>query len=84
MMTIYSILDRRTHSYSAPLVFPNDEVCKRSLVDSMSNSLVKRFPDDFSVYKIGTFDDQQDGLKQPLTACDPDIVFEFSEVFEIE
>lgn len=59
---IYSILDRVTKTYSQPYYAINDDDARRALsiaVNSSDSGNLFMHPDDFSLYRIGVFDDDQ-------------------------
>lgn len=61
-MKLYSILDRKSHTYGAPMMFDQDEIAKRTLKIALSeNGLGKTialYPEDFEVYCLGEFDQE--------------------------
>lgn len=53
---IYSIRDKKS-GYGFPQVDTNDFTCKRGFALAINNNdLMNANPDDYEVYKIGTFD----------------------------
>lgn len=55
-MQIYSIKDLKG-DFTAVFCLPNDEYAVRSLpMMAKSNELYARYPEDFALYRVGTFD----------------------------
>lgn len=55
-MMLYSIKDNKGN-FSAIITFNNDEVAKRNLVFLLDqDALYKRYPEDFSLFRTGSFD----------------------------
>lgn len=68
MWQLYSVYDQVAGTYSNPVTARNDAVAARLFVHSVSTegeSLVKSHPDDYSLVRIGSFD-EVDGL---VSAC---------------
>lgn len=66
----YSIKDAKANVFSAPFFSINDQVAQRSFeqASSDSNTTISQNPQDFSLYRLATFDDQSGELhpeKQP-------------------
>jgi hypothetical protein len=63
---VYTIYDSKAKFYSTPFYSPNDDTAIREFVrivnDTASN--INPFPDDYSLFKIGTFSDTT-GLISP-------------------
>lgn len=55
---LYSIYDAAAQSYGDPIIFASDAVAARSFqIESQnSDSVVAKFPTDFTVFCIGEFD----------------------------
>lgn len=66
---IYAIYDEKAKYYQAPFVVGNDEVAIRLLDTEMQNknSMLAKHPNDFTLYRIGWFDDQAGSV----TPCEP-------------
>lgn len=59
LLNIYSIYDVKAHSFAMPFYAPNNAVAIR-LFTQLANdpaSQVHSSPDDFSLFDLGTFDD---------------------------
>ncbi len=66
----YSIKDAKANVFSAPFFSINDQVALRSFEQAKndSNTTIHKNPEDFSLYRLSTFDDQSGELhpeKQP-------------------
>lgn len=75
----YVIYDSKARIYNKPFYFLNDQVALRAASDICSdqNSDVANHPEDFSMFKIGTYDDETAMLLQLST---PEIVVRFHEI----
>lgn len=64
----YSIFDAKARCYSQPFLSYNDEVALRSFVALANDtqSQVGAFSDDFTLYRIGFFDDQVGHIEAEL------------------
>lgn len=57
-MFLYSIYDKKAKKFDNVMVFPSDEVAKRSLVASLNNqSLLVLYPSDYQLVLLGDFND---------------------------
>lgn len=63
-MFCYSIYDRKANCYNIPFFAQTDGVAVRNFQDlvSDSRSTVYRYPDDFSLYKVGEFNETSGAL----------------------
>ena len=63
--TAYSIFDSAISCYLGMQLFQNDDEAKRACVDLMSGqpNNITSHPDDFTLMRIGTFDDASGELK---------------------
>ena len=66
----YSIKDAKANVFSAPFFSINDSVAQRSFEQAKNdpNTTINQNPQDFSLYRLATFDDQSGELhpeKQP-------------------
>lgn len=68
-MFCYSIYDRKANCYNTPFFSQTDGVAVRNFQDLVSDtrSTVYRYPDDFSLYKVGEFNETS-GALIPLDA----------------
>jgi len=69
---IFSIRDIKADAFITPFFLHTTEMAKRGFVDAASNpdSMFHKHPEDFALYEIGTFDDQN-ALVEP---CLPEMV----------
>ena len=70
-MKLFSIYDKKGQIYGTPFVCRNVEEAKRNLAALAKdpNSMVQKFPEDFSVFELGSFSDKTgkiDALKEVL------------------
>lgn len=74
VLNIYSVFDKRSDIFATPFFSHNDNTAFRSFhqLRADENSLVSRYPNDFSLFGLGTFDD----LTGFITYCDPYLVLE--------
>lgn len=66
---IYSIYDVKSETYSPPFLQKNDVEAKRSFqeVCNDKNSMIAKYPEDFTLCSIGTFNDSI-GMLSPAQA----------------
>lgn len=77
MITIlYSIYDSKAGIYNKPFYLLNNAVAMRTAIDLLSdpNTDVGRHPEDFTLFKIGTYDDNTGQVAQ-LSTLEPVIRF---------
>jgi len=57
-INIYSVLDKKAKVYNNPQFLINDAVAERTFrtVVNDKESLVSKYPEDYALYRIGTFD----------------------------
>lgn len=57
---LYSVFDVVANSFASPFLSPNDRVATRSFADLVKDpqSRVHHNPADYSLYIVGTFDDE--------------------------
>lgn len=76
-LNVYSMYDVKAQSFAAPMVFVNDEICRRGVLGVLGgDNEMSKFPGDFDVYRIGTFD-TDDALIAP---DQPALVFNIGEL----
>lgn len=58
---MYSLYDKLAQGFVFPRCYNNDAMAVRALTEAVSSpqSKISQYPDDYSLYKIGTFDDLQ-------------------------
>lgn len=69
-MEMYSIWDRKTQVMMPPVCYHNRHQAKRELtmfLESNPTATVAKFPDDFALMMVGTWDDHE-GRITPVTA----------------
>lgn len=71
MMNIYSIFDASVQSYFQPFCFTMDTEAMRAFEGAIreKNSNLHMFPQDFALYRIGTFDPETgklDSIQEPV------------------
>lgn len=56
---IYSVFDCKANAYAQPFYAPNRPVALRNFAAAQEdpNSVLSKFPGDFVLYELGTFDD---------------------------
>lgn len=74
LINAYVIFDKKAAVYNKPFYLLNDEIALRSASDLLqdNNTDIARHPEDFILFKIGTYDDTTAILKQtssPETIC---------------
>lgn len=61
MKNVYAIRDNKMASFDKPVVIENDEVAVRCFGDLMvsgGDTVYSKHPADFSIYRLGSFDDK--------------------------
>lgn len=62
------VQDRKSELFASPMVFVNDADAIRNFADAVNredaNSMIYLHPDDYDLFRIGTFDDS-DGVLVP-------------------
>jgi hypothetical protein len=60
---VYSVYDQKAEAFISPFFLPNDQIAIRAFSDCVSddNHQFGRHPSDYSLYKIGQFN-QENGL----------------------
>lgn len=64
-LSVYSIYDRKTCVYFAPMCYHNDEHMKRELSMGLKQdprSAIMQFPHDYAVYQVGEWTDEAGSL----------------------
>lgn len=77
---VYSLLDRKLREYGALLLEKNIESMRRSLYNGLSGSgsLQEKYPDDFDLYEVGSFETETGVL---VPSVPPVLVLNLSELF---
>lgn len=57
---IYSIFDSSAQAFNSPVYFPNDGMAIRAFSDTVNgdNSIIAEHPEDFTLFKLGEFNDK--------------------------
>lgn len=63
-MNLYSIFDQKAGTYTSPAVYVNDGVAERAFNIMLHDdqTMVYFAPEDMSLYRVGTFDDETAAL----------------------
>lgn len=61
----YTIKDAKSNTYGVPFFSVNDGTASRSFTQAAQdeNTTISQFPEDYSLYKLGEFDDQSGEIK---------------------
>jgi len=64
----FSVRDSKANTFGVPFFAVNSAVAARMFTDLVSDvkSTVSRFPDDFTLFEVGSFDDDK-GVMMPLS-----------------
>lgn len=72
-MNVYSIFDKKVSAYGQPFFAVNDQAAIRMVTTATMerNSLMRCFPEDYSLERLGSFDEQKGHLEpvKPLSVC---------------
>lgn len=65
-LVVFSLLDTKTGAHGAPFTFNHLETCKRALRELCLDpaTLMARYPADYHLVELGTFDDQAGTFRQ--------------------
>lgn len=60
IQNVYTIKDAKTNAFANPFYSVNDATAIRSFEQAAAdpNTTISQFPEDFSLYKLGTFTDE--------------------------
>lgn len=72
---VYSIKDNKSGVFGYPICGDNLSIRRYLMVRVVKDDILSQFPDDFSCYEIGTYDDET-GF---LASCVPALVFNISD-----
>lgn len=81
---IYSVYDSKAKAYLPPFFLPNDALAVRAVVGCTrdpDHSFAK-FPLDYSLHKMGSFDDQSGRLEVPDSG--PEFLYSLNQIQESE
>lgn len=77
IIRVYAMYDQAAKSFGAPMVFVNDEVARRGVLEVVrGDGQISKFPGDFDMYCIGELDTDTG----ELTPSRPDLVFKVAEL----
>ncbi len=67
-MKVYSVFDNKGGNYGTPFFALEDGIAARLFTDLVQDnqSTVNRHPEDFSLFKVGEFDDREGKIKSQL------------------
>lgn len=65
---IYAVLDRKAGTFARPFTIQNDQMAMRAFMAAKQDvaSEMSKYPEDFALYALGTFDDDTGALSQPV------------------
>lgn len=69
-MNIYSVFDKKAGVYNVPFFLQNNALAVRAFADLVNHddSMISRFPEDFALYNIGSYDDKTGVCKSLIPA----------------
>lgn len=78
-MLLFSIFDKKASAFGSVMMAPNDGLMCRTIEENVSGSghTLARFPEDFDLYELGSFDDSTGRLvaaDQPRFVCNLAVV----------
>lgn len=80
MYNVYAIFDKRAKTYSLPIFSSNDSIAMRTFLLSFNeSSILYRAPEDFSLMRIGTYEEDS----SILCSEDPFLVITALEIRDI-
>lgn len=57
---LYSIFDTKSREFSPPQIHHNDDVASRTVLGALTgDSMLSRFPQDYELHHVGTFDSEK-------------------------
>lgn len=79
MQRMYSVFDKKALTFSLPYTAINDALAARFLFSTFedTDNFVARFPEDFALYYVGTFD----ASNGQIASCIPEFLSECSFIF---
>lgn len=57
ILNLYSIYDKKAKAYARPFFMQNDATATRAVLSSLEGTDLGMFPNDYTLFCIGTFDD---------------------------
>ena len=69
IQNVYSIKDSKSNTYANPFYSINHQTAMRSFNQAAndSNTTISQYPEDFSLYHLGTFNDESGEIKSEAT-----------------
>lgn len=79
---MYAIRDSKAEAYAQPFFMQNDQIAVRAFMATIEdpNSKCNKYPNDFSLYRIGDWDDNTGGLTCPL---EPKFLYSAVDLFPL-
>lgn len=70
MLNLYSVFDQKAKAYLAPFAMTNDDVAMRAFADTVNDgeSPMAKHPEDYTLIRLGTFDDDTGEITKPELA----------------
>lgn len=65
---LYSIYDSKTQVFFSPMTFHSDDHAKRQVKSQAKSGIVAEFPEDFSLYCLGDFNDSNGLIERNVPA----------------
>lgn len=66
-LNVYTIFDAAAKAYTAPFFLPNDGLALRAFIDNVNSTEennISKHPDQFTLFHVATWDDQQATMEQ--------------------
>ena len=76
---IFTIYDSKAESYSRPMFFETKGVAIRSFMDVLKagDSQISKYPEDYTLFHLGTWEDQQAKFESNSTPISAGVAIEF-------
>lgn len=79
ILRVYAMYDVKAQSFAAPMVFVNDEICRRGVLQVLQgDNEYAKFPGDFDMYWIGLYNTETAELSRERTTHE--LVFNLGEL----
>lgn len=66
---MFTIYDSKAEAYHQPFFETTDATAVRAIKEAMRNSILGKYPEDYTLYRLATFDDEE-GLVTPLKSME--------------
>lgn len=78
-LCVMSLFDSKVKAFASPFFSPSEESAIRSVCDEAQrpDSMLHRHPEDFSIFRLGIFDDQDGALVAETVPCSLGLVSGF-------